>query len=61
MPIFKLKFGESVQFKINGRHVYLIGIHYTRDILNVAYGEYNPSIFTQIAFKRIVDMEAELF
>lgn len=61
MPIFQLGFGQTVQFMINGRHVYQSHTFYTRNVVNFAYGKFNKSVFSETKFKRVIDLESRLF
>jgi len=60
-PIFKVKLEESVQFTINGRHVYHSHTYYSKNVVNIAYGEFSNSVFLDRDFKRKINLERSLF
>ena len=61
MPIFRIGNGESVQFIINGKHIYRTGTFYTHNVVNFHFGEFNRAVFLNAKFKRLVDLQDTLF
>lgn len=59
--IFKVKLEESVQFIINGRHVSYSRTYYSKNVVNVAYGEFCKSVFLDRNFKREINLQRSLF